>query len=283
MAEVYARGRAPCQWPGRCNRARRWFVIVRMKRVIVTLALFAISCGRSAESAPPPDSDGVALVELFTSQGCSSCPPADALLSRLDAEPALRGRVIPLSFHVDYWNHIGWSDPFSKRDWSERQRGYSRTLGGDVYTPQLVVNGTRGMVGSSERAVRDAIKTALAEKPSARLAVSAMSTASGSLAIDVSGSQSTDATLEVWVALVEDSLVTRVGRGENGGRTLRNDNVVRLLDRAMTLPPKGDAAAHIEMRLDPAWRLEHLEVVAFAQSPKSSKVHGAAATRVPVL
>jgi len=254
-----------------------------MKRVIAALSFFAISCGGSAESAPPPDSDGVALVELFTSQGCSSCPPADALLSKLDAEPALRGRVIPLSFHVDYWNHIGWSDPFSTRDWSERQRGYSRALRADVYTPQLVVNGARGMVGSSERAVRDAISAALAEQPSARLMVSAMSTPSGSISISVRGSQSTDATLEVWVALVEDDLVTRVSRGENGGRTLRNDNVVRVLRRAMTIPPKGDASGQIEMKPDPAWKLDNLEIVAFAQSPKSSKIHGAAATRVPEL
>lgn len=254
-----------------------------MKRLVVAASLLALSCGGSAESSPPPAGEGVAVIELFTSQGCSSCPPADALLSRLDSEPALRGRVIPLSFHVDYWNHIGWSDPFSARDWSERQRDYSRALRGDVYTPQLVVNGARGMVGSSERAVREAIESAIAEAPSARLMLSAMSTPSGTIVIDVKGTQSTDATLEVWVALVEDGLVTKVGRGENGGRTLRNDNVVRLLQRAAMLRPQGDGAGHLEILPEPAWKLDRLEVVAIAQSPKTSKIHGAASTRVPML
>lgn len=266
-----------------CNRARRFFVIGCMKRFIAAASLFALSCGGSAESAPPPAGDGVAVIELFTSQGCSSCPPADALLSRLDSEPALRGRVFPLSFHVDYWNHIGWSDPFSAREWSERQQDYSRSLRGDVYTPQLVVNGARGMVGSSERAVREAIASAIAEASSARLMLSALSTPSGSIAIDVKGTQSTDATLEVWVALVEDGLVTKVGRGENGGLTLRNDNVVRVLERAATLGPRGDGAGHLEIRPDPAWKLDRLEVVAFARSPKTSKIHGATSTRVPML
>ncbi len=254
-----------------------------MKRVLVAASLLALSCGGSAGSSPPQDGNGIAVIELFTSQGCSSCPPADELLSKLDKESALRGRVIPLSFHVDYWNHIGWRDPFSSRDWSERQRVYSRALRGDVYTPQLVVNGTRGMVGSSERAVREAIAAALTEKPSARLIVSATSTPAGTIAIDVHGTQSGDATLEVWVALVEDGLVTKVGRGENGGRTLRNDNVVRLLERATTLRPRGDGSGHVEITPDRAWKLDRIEIVAFAQSPKSSRIHGAATTRVPLL
>ncbi|MCM2316640.1 MAG: DUF1223 domain-containing protein [Thermoanaerobaculia bacterium] len=265
------------------NRRAGFFVVGSMKLLLVSVSLLALSCSGSAESSPPPAAEGIAVLELFTSQGCSSCPPADALLAKLDSEPSLRGRVIALSFHVDYWNHLGWSDPFSAREWSQRQRDYSRTLRGDVYTPQLVVNGTRGIVGSSEHAVRDAIGAAIVEAPSARLMLSAMSTPSGAIAIDVKGTQSTGATLEVWVALVEDGLVTDVGRGENGGRTLRNDNVVRVLQRAATLRPRGDGAGQLEIRPDPSWKLDRLEVVAFAQSPKSSKIHGAAATRVPVL
>ncbi len=257
-----------------------------MRRLILLaplLSLLSSSCSGHAESTPPPDATGFAVVELFTSQGCSSCPPADALLSRLGKEPALRGRVIPLSFHVDYWNYIGWSDPFSAGEWSARQRRYSRTLRDEVYTPQLIVNGSKSMIGSSEGAVREAITSALAERPTARLTISAMTTPGGAIAIDVKGSQSTQETLEVWVAVVENGLVTKVRSGENRGRTLASNNVVRALERVTALPAEGDGAGHIEIRPDPAWIVGKLEVVAFAQSPKSSKIHGAVVTRVPEL
>lgn len=267
--------------PGR-NRVRRSFVVGCMKRFVIAASLLALSCGGSAESSPPPATNGVAVLELFTSQGCSSCPPADALLSRLDGDPALRGRVIPLAFHVDYWNHIGWSDPFSSREWSERQRDYSRALRGDVYTPQLVVNGSRGMVGSSERAVREAIAAAIAEEPAARIRIAATVTADRTIAIDVTGVVSGRREAEVWIAIVEDGLVTRVARGENGGRTLRNNHVVRALRHASTLHPDGDGAGHIELLADRAWNLEKLEVVAFAQDVNTSRIVGATATRLPI-
>ncbi len=111
------------------------------------------------------------LVELFTSQGCSSCPPADRLLSRLSA--AAQGgetAVIPLSFHVDYWNYIGWTDPFSSAEWSERQRSYAESFdSGRVYTPQLVVNGRRDCVGSNEQRVREEIERAERQRANGRL------------------------------------------------------------------------------------------------------------------
>ncbi|MGH9465120.1 MAG: DUF1223 domain-containing protein, partial [Thermoanaerobaculia bacterium] len=109
-------------------------------------------------------SSGPVLLELFTSQGCSSCPPADRLLSRLAAARGSEPVVVPLAFHVDYWNHIGWEDPFSQGRWSARQRAYALAFGRDgVYTPQLVVDGTEELVGSDERAVRRAIERAAAQ------------------------------------------------------------------------------------------------------------------------
>src|SRR5687767_13376254 len=103
--------------------------------------------------------DQPVVVELFTSQGCSSCPPADALLRRIASDPDLRGRVIPLAFHVDYWNHLGWRDPFSQRAWSQRQGDYIRAMKLEsAYTPQIVINGKREMVGSSSGAVYRAIE-----------------------------------------------------------------------------------------------------------------------------
>lgn len=223
------------------------------------------------------------VLELFTSQGCSSCPPADALLSKLDADLMLTGRVIPLAFHVDYWNYIGWSDPFSSSEWSQRQRLYSRALHVDVYTPQLVVGGTRAMVGSSERAVREAINAKLADAPLARLQLIAMRTSDGTITIDVKGLQSTDQPLDVWIAVVEDGLVTRVARGENQGRSLKNDNVVRALRLATTLEPHGHGMGHVEIRPEAKWNLANLSFVAFAQNRATSRIEGAAATRMPVM
>lgn len=220
------------------------------------------------------------ILELFTSQGCSSCPPADALLSKLDADPQLMGRVIPLSFHVDYWNYIGWTDPFSSHDWSQRQRAYSRTLHEDVYTPQLVINGSRGMVGSNESAVRSAVNAALSTEPSAHLELVAMRGSDGTIGIDVKALQSTSEPLDIWVAIVEDGLETNVARGENGGRTLKNDNVVRELRRTSTLEPHGHDTSHIEIKPQREWKLEKLELVAFAQNRATSRIVGAAATRI---
>ena len=262
------------------NRRTRFFVVGSMKLLLVAVSLLALSCGGRAESAPPSADDGVVVLELFTSQGCSSCPPADSLLTRLGSEPALRGRVVPLSFHVDYWDHIGWRDPFSSAEWSERQRAYAASLHGEAYTPQLVVNGSSAMVGSSERTVRAAIAAGLQTGPQARLHLNAIVGADGDIVVDVSGAQSSDTALEVWVALVEDDLTTRVARGENGGRTLRNDNVVRVFRRAMTLRPRSDGAGRVTIAPDRAWKLERVKIVAFAQDRSSRRIAGATTSRV---
>src|SRR3954467_1004983 len=120
-----------------------------------------LACGRAA-GEPRPPAEGPVVLELFTSQGCSSCPPAERLLSKLAAAGTLGDRTVaPLAFHVDYWNDLGWADPFSLPAWTERQHQYARALGGNrVYTPELVVGGATGMVGSDASAVRQAIQRA---------------------------------------------------------------------------------------------------------------------------
>ena len=124
--------------------------MTRLSLVLILLAMLTTQ-GNAAEK---PDAAGVAVIELFTSQGCSSCPPADRLLSRLASDPRYAGKVIPLSFHVDYWNYIGWTDPFSSADFSQRQRAYAQRAfrSHRVYTPQVVVNGRDECVGSGENA-----------------------------------------------------------------------------------------------------------------------------------
>lgn len=198
-------------------------------------------------AAAPAASDGAVVVELFTSQGCSSCPPADRLLSELARD---RRDVIALAFHVDYWNRLGWADPWSTPAWSARQEAYARGDGDRVYTPALVINGGGAVVGSRRAAVTEA----LAQAPRLPAIVGAARIVGG--AVEVAAAVPAGA--RGAVAIVEDALVTRVAAGENQGETLRNDRVVR------ALVPLTDHAA---VPLAPGWRADRLEAVVLAAGP----------------
>ena len=165
----------------------------------------------------PAQARGFAVVELFTSEGCSSCPPADRLLAELAGRP----NVYALEFHVDYWNSLGWRDPFSAAAFTDRQRGYDEALGEDVYTPQMVVNGTTAFVGSNRAQAEAAIARALAAAPSASLTATV---ANGLLTYRAVNAP---AHARLGVAVVDSSRTVHVGRGENGGRTLTHVRVVR--------------------------------------------------------
>src|SRR6266568_4493610 len=134
---------------------------MRTARFLASAAVTAIAIGVSVHAQQPLEKrlgPYPVVVELFTSQGCSSCPPADELLRGIARNAALRGKVIPLAFHVDYWDHLGWRDPFSSADWSRRQMFYIRAMRLDsAYTPQAVVNGTKQMVGANGGALAAAI------------------------------------------------------------------------------------------------------------------------------
>lgn len=228
------------------------------------------------------------LVELFTSQGCSSCPPADELLSRIGAGTWPRaskqlGRpIIPLAFHVDYWNYLGWSDPFSSSRWSDRQRDYARQLSsGRVYTPQLVIHGRGDAVGSRVKEVGRALERVSASlAPAPAITVSAR-VDNGSIHVEAAVTRARGSThgkgqLEVWLALFENGVETRVARGENAGRTLRNDYVVRALTRGFRLGAAEDRAAReVRIALARAWRIRQLGVVVFVQDPETLQIHGA--------
>ncbi len=254
--------------------------------LVLALPLFS-SCdlaqASSAEAATPVaarSEGGVAVVELFTSQGCSSCPPADRVLSKLAKDPAYAGRVVPLAFHVDYWNYIGWQDPFSDRRWSERQERYAQAYGTSrIYTPQLIVNGGEEMNGADERRVRRAIEKALATEPAARVTLGVRREGSSYvIQVEARHDGALVRDLEVWVALYQHGLSTAVGRGENARRTLENDSVVRRLERGFLLPAAAGASARTELRLavDPAWPAGNLGIAAFAQDPKTKEIRGAA-------
>jgi hypothetical protein len=201
------------------------------------------------------------LVELFTSEGCSSCPPADALLARLDEQQFVPGaQAIVLSEHVTYWNDGGWRDPFSLDTITDRQQQYAARFGLDsVYTPQAVVDGASQMTGSDTAALTRAIaRAASAPRSGAALAIQDAAWSGGTVSFKVTGAAGSDGRL--MAALAEDSEKSSVARGENSGRTLRHVAVVRVLQdmgkgaadgRALNLgiPDAGRAAQSGPLRL----------------------------------
>lgn len=230
---------------------------------------------------------GPVVLELFTSQGCSSCPPADLVLSRLGLDPSTREKVVPLAFHVDYWNRIGWTDPFSSAEWTARQQAYNRALGTDgPYTPQLVVGGQSEMNGASERRVRDEIRARLEGARASRLTLAARQPSDASvLSVEVTAemTQTVRANkLQLLLALFESGLVTPIERGENEGRTLRNDFIVRRLATAFSLEPTAGTREQksLTLKLHPSWKRENLGVAAFLQDPGTMRIHGATLARV---
>lgn len=261
-------------------RIRAWTTTILAIAAVVAavVAGLAVAVGETPAADEEPAADGPVVVELFTSQGCSSCPPADRLLSRLADE----GVVYPLSFHVDYWNYIGWTDPFSSPSWSERQRRYAKAFrSGQVYTPQIVVAGAAECVGSREGCVRDAIAAAPPADGRVSVAV-APDAADGRLSLAVDAEIERGTTGDAWdvlVAVVESDLVTSVKRGENSGRKLENDRVVRVLERAFSIPSRAGArgSGTVEIALGEGWRRDRLSAVAFLQDPATMRIHGAAA------
>jgi hypothetical protein len=186
----------------------------------------------SPENDTLPTTDGIAVVELFTSEGCSSCPPADRLLRTMVTEARSSDRpVYGLSFHVDYWNDLGWKDPYSKEAFTQRQHRYAEALGDRVYTPQMVVNGTNAFVGSKRSKARSAIEAALSKAEPVELQVQLTSDAAQSPAVRTTVPDP-PANAVVHAALVERELSQSVRSGENAGRTLRHANVVRAFKSA---------------------------------------------------
>lgn len=237
----------------------------------VSLAIAAAALGsQTAKPAAP------VVVELFTSEGCSSCPPADELLTKIAKDRMIAGvQVIPLGMHVTYWDQQGWKDPASLPAATERQQAYGREFGPDrVYTPQAVIDGRAEVIGSSEPAIRRAVAEA-AKQPHAHLALTA-SSSGNSLTASVSIADVPSAPrdpLETVLAVTEDGLSSVVTRGENGGRTLHNDAVVRAVFG-------GDvgSATVLSYRADlrPAWHRDRLHVVAILQGKTSRHIYGAA-------
>jgi len=227
------------------------------------------------------------VVELFTSEGCSSCPPADALLARMDeTQPVEGAEVIALAQHVDYWNHLGWSDPFSSREFSERQGAYSRAFGQDgVYTPQMVVDGRAEFPGGKTGTAYKEIERA-AREPKAEVRLTRADAKAGSdapvrlsLSVEKRPKLSDGDSAEVLLAITEGGLASDVSSGENSGRKLKHAGVVRRLTKLGEVSA-GTFSADTDVTFGEGWRRENLRAVVFIQERASRRVIGASSLKL---
>lgn len=258
-----------------------------MKRLVVSILLTAVICivaSLLTERRAGAQSSGrltPILVELFTSEGCSSCPPADALLEQLDrSQPVAGAELIVLSEHVDYWNHIGWEDPYSSRFYSDRQNSYAQHFRSDsVYTPQMVVDGSNQFVGSDARAADWAFAQAV-KAPKTGVRLSGVSIDAGkSIRVHVE-TDTLDASqarndVEVYLAIALRHAESKVSGGENAGRRLTHTGVVRSMVKIGRLEPGQsfvqDVQAKLERGVDPG----NLRLIAFIQESGTARVMGA--------
>jgi len=252
--------------------------------VAITALLLAARSFASHAVAPTNTSPAVpVLVELFTSEGCSSCPPADALLEKLDTQPFPGGQMIVLSEHVDYWNHIGWTDPYSSSAYSERQSAYRRRFGLDsVYTPQMVVDGNDEFVGSDTGAAKKAFDKAIrAEKIPVRISNATIEGQTLHAHVQAEASVSHPPNVDALVVVALDHAESQVAKGENAGHRLTRVAVVRSLTKIVKLKPGKPLSEDVSVALDPVSAARNLRIIAFLQEHGQARILGAAEVKVP--
>src|SRR5437868_5899033 len=235
---------------------------------ILALAVIYLSIVAAKTSEPGPARKAV-VVELFTSEGCSSCPPADELLTHLRQDLAAKNiQVIPLGFHVDYWNSLGWKDRFSSAEFSRRQEQYTQSLRVDgPYTPEMVVDGAVEFVGNDSGQAQRSIREAASQPEVATVKISSVA---DQLAVQVKASVFARES-QVMLAITEDNLTTQVGSGENGGRTLHHAAVVRELRKLGHLH-EGSFEANVPLKLEKDWKRQDLHAVVFVQEGPTGKI-----------
>lgn len=232
----------------------------------VICLLASASSGQLATGGKP-----AVVVELFTSEGCSSCPPADRLLAEMVQNAPEGVEIIGLSEHVDYWDGLGWRDPFSSKIFTERQDRYAAHFGPDkVYTPQMVVDGAAELVGSDRAQLMKAIAAA---KTRATASVTLMWHGAGALEVKVSGAASSS---DVMLAITEDGLSVDVKRGENAGHTLPHVRVTRSLVKIGQTDAKGTFAISAPAAAQAGWKTAALRATVFVQTRGLGPITGAA-------
>ena len=252
---------------------------------LLILASFGVKTLNSQDSPKPPASQTFpVVVELFTSEGCSSCPPADAFLAKLAEQgPAHNLHIVALEEHVDYWDDQGWRDPFSSHNWTTRQDEYAGVLGNkNPYTPQLVVDGSVEFSGNqSQLAVRTILQDSSQTKTPVTLSQGAEAKpGSDNFSVQIGKLTPTHkgGAAEVWLAITETGLHSSVTRGENAGHELSHAAVVRSMRKIGEAKPDRDVAfsgdAAISIRNE--WKRENLKAVAFVQEKNSMRILGAA-------
>lgn len=254
----------------------------------VSLALDQPGTGQGSKADNHGSARAPVLVELFTSEGCSSCPPADALLAKLEEQQPVAGaEIIALEEHVDYWDQLGWVDPFSAVQWTERQRDYAAARHDrGIYTPQIVINGRAEFVGSHERQARRAIAEAASQVRTHIAIATVNSDARGNGQCRVSVGRLAGLTdgerAEVWLAITETGLHSAVRGGENSGVDVHHGAVVRSLRKLGTAGSaqepsfSGDAP----IKLERTWNRQNLRAVVFVQERHSHHILGSAAIRI---
>lgn len=192
-----------------------------MKHILLTLFMLPLCFSSEKKEAFPP----VIVLELFTSQGCSSCPPADELLTKVQ-NTEKSSRVIALSYHVDYWNYIGWKDPFSQSKFSDKQRLYSQKFNSSsIYTPQVVINGNEHFVGSDSKKMNSKLKAYANVAAENEIIITSIQNSEGDISFEYKVQGNIKNKL-LRVVLVIEERVTKISRGENRNRTLKNSNIV---------------------------------------------------------
>jgi hypothetical protein len=244
--------------------------------VIVGFVIVFPTAKLQAQSVQPGPGPTPVLVELFTSEGCSSCPPADAVLEKLDTQPFPNMQIIALSEHVDYWNHDGWTDPYSSHANTERQDAYGRLFNLEsVYTPQMIVDGTKEFVGNDPKQTQKVFEQAAAEvKVPVRITNVRLENGVIHAHIDVDApSNHTKGDVDFVVAL--NQAESQVLKGENAGHRLTHVAVLRSFSKVGKLDPGHAFSQDVSVRLENA-RDSDLRVIAFVQKSGMGRVLGAA-------
>jgi len=244
---------------------------IKILTITAAAAILTLSSFIYKHNTTPTGADkGFAVIELFTSEGCSSCPPADAVVAKIEKESAGKPIYI-LAFHVDYWNRLGWKDVFSSAAYSQRQNQYARWLKlSSVYTPQIVVNGRTEFVGSEESTLRNAIKINLAKNSSAQISLSDIKIDQNKAELHYQ-TQGETANSVLLLAVVQKSAQTKVERGENRGRTLSHVQIVLGIESVSLKVDKGSASIELPKGFD----ARGSEIIAFVQNTADGEITGA--------
>jgi len=261
--------------------------------VAATLILLAVPTSRvnSTPSAQATNASGdrvPVLVELFTSEGCSSCPPADELLSQIQREQPIAGvQIIGFEEHVDYWNHDGWMDPYSAAEWTIRQQGYTARFKSDSpYTPQMIVDGQREFVGNNAGSALEVIRQS-AQQQKTSVAIGPATTTKGDVQrfeirvgnIPASGGADK---ADVWLAVCEEGLRGDAKAGENGGKTWQHAAIVRSMQKIGAASANSTEPLVIaqQIKLKSNWKRDNLRVVVFVQERKSWRILGVGSGKI---